>query len=312
MEYRKLGKTGIKVSALSFGSWLAAGDGVDLNTTRELCAKAYASGINTFDTAEVYSAGAAELFMGEALRNFPRESLVVITKIFWGGSGPNDTGHSFKRLVEGSKNSLRRLGMDYVDLLLCHRKDDDTSVEETVYAMDTLIRQGHFLYWGTSEWNPKDIEAAAKFAESHGLHGPVVEQPEYNLFHRENLEKNFRSTLEKYGIGTTVWSPLASGVLTGKYQNGIPKGSRLDFASEFTPEDFEDRKAKTSKFLELAQSLGKNPASLAIAWCLKNPLVSTVLIGATKMEQLEQNLGALETYHSLSEKDFSEIEKIFN
>jgi len=312
MEYRTLGKFGLKLSELSLGSWLTLGDKTDLDAAKELCRFAFDSGINFFDNAEIYANGASELLMGEALRDFRREDLVVSTKIFFGTGrgGPNEMGHSWKRLVEGTKNSLRRLQMDYVDLLFCHRKDDDTSIEETVRAMDTIIRQGHAFYWGTSEWEADDIAAAAEFAEKNDMIPPTMEQPEYNMFHRQKVDKDFLPLYKKFGLGTTVWSPTASGVLTGKYRDGIPKGSRLDQNPQFIPEDFDERVEKAKELEKISGDIGCTLAQLSIAWCLKNQHVSTVIVGASKRDQLEENLKAAEFKEKLSSDVMKQIDKI--
>lgn len=314
MEYRTLGKSGLKLSELSLGSWLTLGDKTDLDATKELCHFAFDHGINFFDNAEIYANGASELLMGEALRDFRREDLVVSTKIFFGTgrSGANEMGHSWKRLVEGTKNSLRRLQLDYVDLLYCHRKDDDTSIEETVRAMDVIIRQGLAFYWGTSEWEADDIAAAAEFAEKNNMIPPTMEQPEYNMFHRQKVEKDFLPLYKKYGLGTTIWSPTASGVLTGKYRNGIPKGSRLDRNPQFIPADFDERVEKAKQLENVANNLGCSLAQLSIAWCLKNPHVSTVMVGASKREQLEENLKAAAFKEKLTPDVMKQIEKILS
>lgn len=312
MEYRTLGKSGIKLSELSFGSWLTLGEKTDLAATKELCRFALDHGINFFDNAEVYAEGASELLMGEAIRDFKREDLIVSTKIFFGGSGPNEMGHSWKRLMEGTKNSLRRMQLDYVDLLYCHRRDSDTSIAETVYAMDVIIRQGLAFYWGTSEWEADDIAEAYQFAEAHNLIPPSVEQPEYNLFHRQKVEKDFAPLYEKYGLGTTVWSPTASGVLTGKYKEGIPKGSRLDLNPQFVPDNFEERVEKAKQLEKVAGDLGCSLAQLSIAWCLKNKHVSTVLIGASNKDQLIENLKAAEFKDKLDDQVMKEIDTIVN
>jgi len=310
MEYRTLGKSGIQLSELSLGSWLTFGDKTDLDTVKNMCHFAVDHGINFFDNAEVYANGGSELLMGEALRDFRREDLVVSTKIFFGGSGPNKMGHSWKRLMEGTKNSLRRLQLEYVDLLYCHRRDDNTSIEETVRAMDVILRQGHAFYWGTSEWEASDIAAAHEFAEKNDLIPPVVEQPEYNLFHRGKIEKDFAPLYKKYGMGTTIYSPTASGVLTGKYRDGIPKGSRLEQNPEFLPADFDARVERAKKLEAVAQEVGCSLAQLSIAWCLKNPNVSTVMIGASKEDQLVENLKAAEFKEKLTPEIMKKIDSI--
>jgi voltage-dependent potassium channel beta subunit len=310
MEYRTLGNSGLKLSELSLGSWLTFGDKMDLDAVKSLIHIAYESGINFFDNAEVYANGASELLMGESLRDFRRENIVVSTKIFWGGPGPNDTGHSWKHLIEGAKNSLRRLQTDYVDLIYCHRRDTTTSVEEAVRAMDTLIKQGHAFYWGTSEWDAEYIEEAHIIAREIGATPPVVEQPEYNLFHRQRVEREYAPLYKKYGMGTTIWSPLASGVLAGKYNEGIPEGSRLDQNREFLPPDLQQRVDKVKQLEPIVADLGCSMAQFALAWCLKNPDVSTVIIGASRTEQFQENLGALAVKERLTDSVMEEIDAV--
>jgi voltage-dependent potassium channel beta subunit len=312
MEYRTLGTRGLLLSEISLGSWLTFGDKTGLSAVREMCRFGFENGINFFDNAEVYAEGASELLMGEALRDYRRDEFVISTKIFFGGDGPNKMGHSMKRLIEGTKNSLRRLQMDHVDLLYCHRRDDNTSVEEAVRAMDILIKQGHALYWGTSEWEADDIEEAFKIAEDIGATPPSVEQPEYNMFHRQKVEKDYKPLYKKYGIGLTAYSPTASGVLTGKYKDGIPKGSRLDQNPEFVHEDFKDRVEKAKLLEPIAEKLGCSLAQLSIAWILKNPNVSTVMVGASKTEQLKENIKAIEFKEKLTDDILKEIESILS
>src|SRR5689334_10451529 len=229
MDYRRLGKSGLQLSELSLGAWVTVGAQIGANTARDCMAAAYEAGVNFFDNAEGYAGGEAEIVVGKALKQlgWRRESIVVSTKIFWGGDGPNDTGLSHKHLVEGVNNALRRLQLDYVDLLFCHRPDPDTPIEETVRAMDIVVRQGKAFYWGTSEWSAADILRADGIARQYGLTPPTMEQPQYNLFHRDRVEEEYRPLYRELGLGTTVWSPLASGLLTGKYNAGIPEGSRL-------------------------------------------------------------------------------------
>lgn len=312
MEYRTLGKSGLLLSELSLGSWLTFGDKTGLDAVKDLCHFAFDHGIIFFDNAEVYANGASELLMGEALRDFKRDEIVVSTKIFFGGEGPNKMGHSWKRLVEGTKNSLRRLQMDHVDLLYCHRKDDNTSVEEAVRAMDVLIRQGHALYWGTSEWSAKDIADAYRIAYDIGAIPPSVEQPEYNMFRREKMEREFIPLFKKYGMGATTYSPTASGVLTGKYRDGIPKGSRLDQNPEFKPANFDERVEKAKQLEDVANDLGCSLAQLSIAWCLRNRFVSTVMVGASKHEQLVENLKAAEFKEKLDRSVMHRIDEILS
>lgn len=310
MQYNKLGKAGIRVSEISFGSWITFGKQIGQNEVSTLMHTAFEHGINFFDNAEAYAHGEAEILMGKAIKEFHREDLVISTKIFWGGNGPNDTGLSRKHLLEGTKNSLRRLQLDYVDLLFCHRPDMNTPIEETVLAMDYLVRNGYTLYWGTSEWSADQIEAAFKIAENLNCIKPSMEQPRYNLFFREHLEKDYLKLFDKYGLGTTIWSPLASGILSGKYNQGIPRESRLAKETWLVPENFMQLIEKTKALSLLAQELECTLSQLAIAWCLKNPHVSTVITGATKTEQLLENLGAIDVKEILTPEIMKKIDKI--
>ena len=293
MHYNRLGRSGLEVSALSFGSWLTFGSDLDRAGATALLRRAFDRGVNFFDNAEGYRAGEAERLMGAALRDLPRSDYVVSTKIFWGGEGPNKVGLSRKRIHEGVAASLARLGCDHVDLLFCHRPDPATPIEETVRAMDLVIRRGQALYWGTSEWSADQITEAHRIARELGAFPPTMEQPQYHLFHRLRVEVEYAPLYERFGLGTTTWSPLASGVLTGKYQSGIPAGSRLEktpwLAPRFTPEI----RGRVAEFLRLAGELGVAPAPLAIAFCLAHPRVSTVILGATSAAQLDENLEAL-------------------
>jgi len=248
--------------------------------------------------------------MGKALKDFRRETLVVSTKIFWGGDGPNDNGLSRKHLLEGTRNSLRRLQLDYVDLLFCHRPDVDTPIEETVFAMDYLVRNGYALYWGTSEWSAAQIESAFHAADKLGCIPPTMEQPKYNLFFRDHIEKEYLPLFKKHGLGTTIWSPLASGVLSGKYDQGIPAESRLAKEPWLVPPNLPEQVAKVKELSTIANDLGCSMSQLAIAWCLKNPHVSTVITGASKREQLLDNLGAIEVKTKLTPEIMAAIDKI--
>jgi voltage-dependent potassium channel beta subunit len=310
MQYNRMGSAGLKLSELSFGSWLTFGRNLDLDNVRACMRAAYGAGVNFFDNAEVYGNGAAELLMGEALRDFRREDVVVSTKIFWGGKGPNDEGLSAKRLVEGTLNALRRLRLDYVDLLYCHRPDPNTPIEESVRALDRLVRRGCALYWGTSEWSADQIREAHRVAREIHAVPPSVEQPCYNMFTREKVEREFAPLYAELGMGATTFSPLASGLLTGKYNAGIPPGSRLDreewLRSLITPE----RVAQVQALARLAGELGATSAQLAIAWCLRNPHVSSVIIGASSLEQLRENLGALAVKERLTAEVMARIEEI--
>ena len=318
MEYRKVGKWGIKISELSLGSWLTFGKQLDLDMATEVVKKAFNSGINFFDTAEAYAGGIAEAMLGKILKSFRREDLVVSTKIFWGGSGPNDLGLSKKHLLEGTWNSLKRLQMDYVDILYCHRPDPNVPMEEVVFAMDYILKEGLALYWGTSEWSAKEIEEAHRVCRELGVMPPIVEQPQYNMFVRERVEKEYAPLYEKYGMGLTTYSPLASGLLSGKYNNGIPEGSRLatfpqvrkwlEEGGLLNEKTFE----KLRKLQKIADQLGASLPQLAIAWILKNRNVSSVILGVSRPEQLEENLKAVEIKEKLTEDVMKEIEEILN
>lgn len=310
MQYNHLGQAGIKVSELSFGSWVTFGKQIGISSIRDLMHEAFDHGVNFFDCAESYAHGEAERLMGKAVRDFKREDLVISTKIFWGGNGPNDTGLSRKHLIEGTMNSLQRMRLDYVDLLFCHRPDPGTPIEETVLAMDYLVRQGFAFYWGTSEWSAEQIEKAYTIATELNCIKPTMEQPKYNLFFRDHLEKDYLPIFEKYGMGTTIWSPLASGILSGKYKNGIPKDSRLARESWLVPDNFMQLVEKAIQLEDIANQLGCTLSQLAIAWCLKNNNVSTVITGATKKEQLMENLGAIEVKQKLTNDVMQQIKSI--
>jgi voltage-dependent potassium channel beta subunit len=310
MQYNRLGKAGIRLSELGYGSWITFAKQIGLHDVKELMHTAFEHGINFFDNAESYAHGEAETLMGKAFKEFRREDLVISTKIFWGGNGPNDTGLSRKHLIEGTKNSLKRMRIDHVDLLFCHRPDPHTSIEETVLAMDYLVRSGLVFYWGTSEWSASQIETAYTIAEKLNCIKPSMEQPKYNLFFPEHLEKDYVSLFEKYGMGTTTWSPLASGVLSGKYNQGIPADSRLARESWLVPDNFMALIDKTKKLDVLAKELGCTLAQLSIAWCLKNDNVSSVITGATRIEQLMENLGAIEIKSKLTPDVLQSIQTI--
>ncbi len=301
MNYRRLGRSGLKVSELSFGSWLTYGNQMGDDPARECMAVAYDAGVNFFDNAEVYAKGASETIMGEALRKlgWRRASYIVSTKFFWGlHDGPNERNTlNRKYLRQAIDGSLLRLQLDYVDLVFCHRPDPDTPLEETVQAMSDMITAGKALYWGTSEWSAAEIAAAWHFAERHHLHKPVMEQPQYNLFHRERVEREYARLYADLGIGTTTWSPLASGLLTGKYNDGIPDDSRGTIKGyEWLAERLTDtgKIARVRKLAPIARDLGCTLAQMAIAWCLKNPHVSTVITGASRPAQVRENMAALD------------------
>lgn len=310
MQYNKLGRAGLRISEISFGSWITFGKQIGITEVKALMHAAFDHGINFFDNAESYAHGEAESLMGKAAREFRREDLVLSTKIFWGGNGPNDTGLSRKHLIEGTKHSLKRLRTDYVDLLFCHRPDPGTPIEETVLAMDYLVRQGYVFYWGTSEWHETQIEEAFKIAEKLNCIKPSMEQPKYNLFFRDHLEHDYLPLFKKYGIGTTTWSPLASGILSGKYNHGIPADSRLAKEGWLVPENFMHLIEKAKKLEQIAKELSCTLAQLSIAWCLKNPNVSSVITGATKVEQLMDNLGAVEVKSKLTADVLKQINSI--
>ncbi|RLE19571.1 MAG: aldo/keto reductase [Acidobacteria bacterium] len=319
MEYRQLGRSGLRVSALSFGAWVTFGDQIG-DETAEACMKAaYDAGVNFFDNAEVYGHGVAEEMMGRIIRKlgWKRSDLVISTKIFWGGVGPNDKGVHAKHVKEGMDAALGRLGMDYVDLVFCHRPDFFTPVEETVRAMNQLIREGKAMYWGTSEWPADMIMDAWHIARANGMVPPLMEQSQYNLLRRERIEKEYIRLYDRIGLGTTIWSPLASGILTGKYSNGIPKGSRLSLSSyKWLKESIMDtpegkvKIEKARKLQVVADELGISLARLALAWCLKNPHVSTVITGASRPEQVVENMKALDDVSLLTDDVMGRLETI--
>jgi voltage-dependent potassium channel beta subunit len=319
MEYRRLGKSGLQLSVLSLGSWVTFRKQIEDSSVDEIMGIAYDQGINFFDNAEVYSLGESERLMGRVLkqRNWDRTSYTVSSKVFFGWRGkankPNQTGLSRKHLMEACHEALLRLQVDYLDLYFCHRPDKNTPISEVVWTMNTLINQGKILYWGTSEWSGAEIMEAYRFADQHHLVGPTMEQPQYNLFIRDKMEREYLEIFRNQGLGTTIWSPLASGLLTGKYNEGIPEGSRFGLTGFEWLKDRvmqEDSIKKTRNFTGYARNLGISPASLAIAWCLKNPFVSTVILGASRKEQLLDNLKALEVLDRLTGEVMDDIEKI--
>jgi voltage-dependent potassium channel beta subunit len=319
MEYRRLGRSGLQVSALSLGSWVTFHKQIEDNLADEIMGVAYDHGVNFFDNAEVYSLGESEKLMGRALkkRNWDRSSYIVSSKVFFGWRGkqnkPNQTGLSRKHITEACHEALGRLQVDYLDLYFCHRPDKNTPIPEVVWTMHTLINQGKILYWGTSEWSGVEIMEAYRFADQHHLVGPTMEQPEYNLLAREKMEREYLEIFRHHGLGTTIWSPLASGLLTGKYNEGIPEGSRLAIGGFEWLKDKtlqEERLKKARKFSEYALKLGVSPASLAIAWCLKNPHVSSVILGASKISQLDDNMTALDLVPRITQEVTEKLEKI--
>ena len=317
MEYRRLGKAGVLVSELSFGSWVTFGNQVDEKVAKECLYHAYDNGINFFDNAEVYAAGKSEEVMGKIISEagWSRDTYLVSSKVFWGGELPNQRGLSRKHVVEACEAALKRLRVDYLDFYYCHRPDKQTPIEETVWAMHNLIQQGKVLYWGTSEWSAQEVQEAIMVARENRLIGPSMEQPQYNMLVRRKMEVEFFKIFRDYGYGTTIWSPLASGVLTGKYNDGIPKGSRLT-RDELTwlKEKIltEEHIQKVRSLQEVAADLGTSMANLAIAWCLKNEYVSTVITGATRVEQLKENLRSTEVLPKLTTDVLEQIEHILD
>ncbi len=316
MQYRRLGKSGLQVSALSFGSWVTFGD-QSSNKTAEACLQlAYDSGINFFDNAEGYANGQSEEVMGSAIAKagWARDTFVVSSKVFWGGEKPNQVGLSKKHVIEACEAALKRLRVDYLDLYYCHRPDPDTPIEETVRAMDVLIQQGKILYWGTSEWSAQEIMEAYSIARQYHLTPPTMEQPEYNLLKRHRFEVEYARLYSQIGLGATTFSPLAGGILTGKYNDGIPTDSRLAYTEfDWMQEKLARLQAQggiqvLQELAAIAQKLGATLPQLSIAWLLKNPNVSSVILGASRPEQLEQNLKALDILDTLNDEIMDEIE----
>jgi voltage-dependent potassium channel beta subunit len=319
MEYRRLGKSGLQLSVLSFGSWVSFSKQINDKVADELMGIAYDKGVNFFDNAEAYALGESEKMMGRVIKKkkWDRTSYTISSKAFFGWRGeankPNQTGNSRKHLIEACDEALQRLQVDYLDLYFCHRADKNTPIEETVWAMNHLIQQGKIMYWGTSEWSGVEIMEAHRVAEKFRLIGPTMEQSQYNLFERNKIENEFSEIYKNVGLGTTIWSPLASGLLTGKYNDGVPKGSRFalegfDWLKERWIIDEKIKKVK--KLSDLATKLGVSTASLSIAWCIKNPNVSTAILGATKKAQLLDNLKALDVVAQLTPDVMEKIENI--
>ncbi|MCB0393273.1 MAG: aldo/keto reductase [Bdellovibrionales bacterium] len=318
MNYRSLGRTGLKVSELSFGSWVTFKNQVDVSLAKSMISLSYENGINFFDNAEVYAEGQSEVIMGKAIKElgFSRDTFCVSSKVFWGGEKPTQRGLSRKHVVEACHAAMKRLQVDYLDLYFCHRPDPTTPIEETVRTMNDLIRQGKILYWGTSEWNSQQLTEAFGVAQKLGLEGPAMEQPQYNLFERDKMESDYLPVFKTFGLGTTIWSPLASGLLTGKYQNGIPKDSRANLPGyqwlreRFESADGKEKLSKVSQLSELLDSRGLSLPQFAIAWCLTNPHVSTVILGASKVDQLKENLKALDVLDQIDEELLGQVDRV--
>jgi len=318
MEYRRLGKSGLRVSELSYGSWVTFSFQLDKAKAKKTMKHAYDAGINFFDNAEVYASGESEKIMGDALKelNLGRDTYIVSSKVFFGGQAVTQRGLNTKHIRDGCDTALKRLKLDYLDLFFCHRPDFHTPVEETVRAMDVLIKQGKILYWGTSEWPADRIREAYLVAYKYGLTPPSMEQSQYNMFHRSKLEKEYLGLFDSEGMGTTIWSPLASGILTGKYNNGIPIGSRMSLPDyKFLRDNLESKEGannikKIVRLSKISDKLGITMAQLSIAWCLKNKNVSTVILGATSTKQLDENLKAAEYKDLLNNKIMANIENI--
>jgi voltage-dependent potassium channel beta subunit len=316
MEHRRLGRSGLKVSVLSFGSWVSFGDQLDVGRARDCIEAAHDAGVNFFDNAESYAGGESERIMGEAIKQlgWSRETYVVSTKVFWGLTNGVNTRNTLNRkyLLHAIDGSLSRFGLDFVDLLFCHRPDPETPIEETVWAMSDIIERGKALYWGTSEWSADEIRAAWDIADRHHLHKPVMEQPQYNLFERQRVQREYARLYEDIGLGLTVWSPLASGLLSGKYVDGIPEGSRATLPGYEWLRDMltdEVRNAKVKALAGIAEELDCTLSQMALAWCAKNPNVSTVITGASRVDQVQENMGALDVLPKLTDEVMARIKQ---
>lgn len=310
MPYRQLGPTGLKVSALSLGSWINFGHQVNQSLSDAMVDYALLHGINYFDTAESYAQGEAERILGQSLKRHARHDYVISTKLFWGGDKPNFTGLSRKHLVEGLNQSLERLNLDHVDILFCHRPDPSVPMEEVVRTMNHFIQQGLIFYWGTSQWPITSILEAQAIATKYQLEGPVVEQCRYNLFYRTKLEVEYQRLFMQYQYGTTIWSPLAGGILSGKYQDGIPAQSRFGVTPQWCPKDLNHKVQLTQALIPLAKAQGCSVAQLALAWCLHQPHVSNVILGATNLEQLKENIASV--HINLNESVLNTINRHFS
>ena len=318
MNYRNLGKTGLKISELSYGSWVTFSFQLDQKDATDMLKIAYDNGINFFDNAEAYASGDSEKIMGKAIKSlgWKRDTYIVSSKVFWGGEKPTQRGLSHKHVVDACNNALKRLQVDYLDLYFCHRPDPETSIEETVRAMHTLIMQGKVCYWGTSEWSALDIQEAYEISRKLNLTPPSMEQPEYNMFRRDKMEDEYLPLFAKEKLGTTIWSPLASGLLTGKYINGMPSGTRTSLKNyKFIKESFEsdsykEKHEKVKKLNVIADDLSIPLTNLALSWCLKNSNVSTVILGASKQDQLIENIKTINYLEMIEDSVMSQIESI--
>tara|TARA_B110000263_G_scaffold52642_1_gene44072 strand:- start:1910 stop:2887 length:978 start_codon:yes stop_codon:yes gene_type:complete len=320
MKYRRLGKSGLKVSVFSFGSWVTFSNQLKEKDALDLMSYAYDMGVNFFDNAEIYANGESEIIMGKILKKvgWSRDTYILSSKVFWGGEKPTQIGLSRKHISDACHAALKRLQVEYLDLFFCHRPDPETPIEETVRAMDVLIQQGKVLYWGTSEWEAEQLSEAYSVAQNFNLTPPTMEQPEYNLFNRGKIEKDYLPLYKQYGLGTTTWSPLASGLLTGKYNHGFPSKSRVFVKGyEWIKEKFESEETiqkigKVKELQPIAESLNISLTQLSLGYCIKNPNVSTVILGATKKEQLKENLSTLQILDKITEKTLMEIKIIMD
>jgi|TARA_B100001750_G_scaffold145258_1_gene116005 voltage-dependent potassium channel beta subunit len=320
MKYRNLGKSGLKISELSYGSWVTFSFQIDTSKAAEMMRIAYDEGVNFFDNAEAYANGKSEEIMGQALKKLglPRDTYCLSSKVFWGGELPTQRGLSAKHIHDACNAALQRMQVDYLDLFFCHRPDPDTPIEETVRAMHSLILQGKIIYWGTSEWGADQIELAYKISEEKNLTPPTMEQPEYNIFNRSKMESEYIDLFGNRGLGTTIWSPLASGILTGKYKNGIPDGTRMNLNGyEFLKERLNSEKGKhmittTNQLEKIADSVGIPLVNLALGWCLQNKNVSTVILGASNADQLRKNLKTVDYLNQFDDSLMQQIKKVIS
>ena len=318
MEYKRLGKAGLKVSQLSFGSWVTFSFQLDVKEATNLMKIAYDEGVNFFDNAEVYAGGESEIIMGKGFKKLglSRDSYIVSSKVFWGGEKPTQRGLSHKHIIDACHNAMKRLQVDYLDLYFCHRPDPETPIEETVRAMHTLVMQGKICYWGTSEWSSHELESAYSIAKKFGLTPPTMEQPEYNMFNRIKMERDYLPLFDNEQLGTTIWSPLASGLLTGKYIDANPSNTRINLKSykflkdAFQSEEYKERHKKVKSLKKLADDCGMPLVNLALCWCLKNKNVSTVIMGASNAHQIKENLNSLNYLRELDDNIMDKIEAV--